>query len=147
MIKLFVNMFLTTPILDKEKVPPVMSFREIDDFLPSSWSLFNSLAISIILRFWTFLIFGTTNPSGVSMARLILCSSKTCNVCELSSTHAFNRGNSLSAFDTAFMKKGIKVKEMPFSFRKFFTSFLNCTSLVTSHSSLYTKCGILWKTM
>ena len=43
---------LTAPIFEREKVPPAMSEGGIFPFSPSSCSLFNSRAISMMDLFW-----------------------------------------------------------------------------------------------
>lgn len=63
---------LTTPMFDNENVVSAKSPSGIDDFLPSSWNLLSSRAIARTLRFCTFLMLGTTRPSGVSIAMPIL---------------------------------------------------------------------------
>lgn len=63
---------LTTPIFESVKVPPDKSLIWNDEFLPAFCSLLSSFAICRTLRFCTCLMLGTTSPSGVSIARLIL---------------------------------------------------------------------------
>lgn len=63
---------LTAPMFDRLKVVPDKSPVPSLPVRPKACSLFSSAAISKILRRWTFLILGTSKPSGVSMATPML---------------------------------------------------------------------------
>ena len=62
----------TVPMFDRVNVPPVKSLNGSFEVSPNDCNLFISVAISKILLFSTFLIFGTIKPSGVSIAMPIL---------------------------------------------------------------------------
>lgn len=63
---------LTLPMFDKLKVVPDKSSVPSLPARPRACILFSSIAISKMLRFWTFFMLGTSKPSGVSMAMPML---------------------------------------------------------------------------